>query len=168
MAEALAVKGMQMIKQFLPRVVADGHDLEARQQTGGVELGAAAFQRGLGGVHAIAQSLGALYDQHHGLLNAILLPYVLHANRSALLRQMEELAVYLRLPEPGFNGVMAWVLDLREQIGIPPTLAAIGIDDRDAERVGRMAFADGCSHTNPIRHSAQEYAQIFRRAVQGH
>ncbi|WP_024695296.1 iron-containing alcohol dehydrogenase [Pseudomonas syringae] len=168
MAEAVSVKGMQMIKTYLPRVVADGQDLEARQQMlVASSLGAAAFQRGLGGVHAIAQSLGALYDQHHGLLNAIMLPYVLEANRSALLPQMDDLAVYLRLPRPGFNGVMEWVLNLRELIGIPHTLAAIGIDDRDAERVGRMAFVDGCSHTNPIRHSAEVYAGIFSRAVRG-
>ncbi|QHF03376.1 iron-containing alcohol dehydrogenase [Pseudomonas asturiensis] len=168
MAEAVSVKGMQMIKTYLPRVVADGQDLEARQQMlVASSLGAAAFQRGLGGVHALAQSLGALYDQHHGLLNAILLPYVLEANRSALLPQMDDLAVYLRLPRPGFSGVMEWVLNLRELIGIPHTLAAIGIDDREAERVGRMAFADGCSHTNPISHSAEVYAGIFSRAVRG-
>ncbi|WP_122709792.1 iron-containing alcohol dehydrogenase [Pseudomonas viridiflava] len=168
MAEAVSVKGMQMIKAYLPRVVADGQDLEARQQMlVASSLGAAAFQRGLGGVHAIAQSLGALYDQHHGLLNAILLPYVLEANRSALLQQMDDLAVYLRLPTPGFSGVMDWVLSLREQIGIPHTLADIGIHDQDAELVGRMAFADGCSHTNPIRHSAEAYAAIFTRAVRG-
>ena len=168
MAEAVSVKGMQMIKAYLPRVVADGQDLEARQQMlVASSLGAAAFQRGLGGVHAIAQSLGALYDQHHGLLNAILLPYVLEANRSALLQQMDDLAVYLRLPTPGFSGVMDWVLSLREQIGIPHTLADIGIHDQDADLVGQMAFADGCSHTNPIRHSAEAYAGIFRRAVRG-
>lgn len=168
MAEAVSVKGMQMIKAYLPRVVADGQDLEARQQMlVASSLGAAAFQRGLGGVHAIAQSLGALYDQHHGLLNAILLPYVLEANRSALLPQMDDLAVYLRLPKPGFSGVMDWVLSLREQIGIPHTLADIGIHDQDAELVGQMAFADGCSHTNPIRHSAEAYAAIFTRAVRG-
>ncbi|WP_122574478.1 iron-containing alcohol dehydrogenase [Pseudomonas viridiflava] len=168
MAEAVSVKGIQMIKAYLPRVVADGQDLEARQQMlVASSLGAAAFQRGLGGVHAIAQSLGALYDQHHGLLNAILLPYVLEANRSALLQQMDDLAVYLRLPTPGFSGVMDWVLSLREQIGIPHTLADIGIHDQDADLVGQMAFADGCSHTNPIRHSAEAYAGVFRRAVRG-
>lgn len=168
MAEAVAVKGMQLIKEHLPRAVAHGNDMEARQQMlVASSLGAAAFQRGLGGVHAIAQTLGALYDLHHGLLNAILLPYVLRANRSALIRQMEDLAIYLRLPQSGFDGVMAWLLDLREQIGIPHSLAAIGIDDSEAERVGRMAFEDGCSHTNPIRHSAQAYAQIFCRAVKG-
>jgi alcohol dehydrogenase class IV len=168
MAEAVAVKGMQLIKEHLPRAVADGNDMEARQQMlVASSLGAAAFQRGLGGVHAIAQTLGALYDLHHGLLNAILLPYVLRANRSALIRQMDDLAIYLRLPQSGFDGVTAWLLDLREQIGIPHSLAAIGIDDCEAERVGRMAFEDGCSHTNPIRHSAQAYAQIFCRAVKG-
>lgn len=168
MAEAVAVKGMQLIKEHLPRAVADGNDMEARQQMlVASSLGAAAFQRGLGGVHAIAQTLGALYDLHHGLLNAILLPYVLRANRSALTWQMEDLAIFLRLPQSGFDGVMAWLLDLREQLGIPHSLAAIGIDDGEAERVGRMAFEDGCSHTNPIRHSAQTYAQIFCRAVQG-
>jgi alcohol dehydrogenase class IV len=168
MAEAVAVKGMQLIKEHLPRAVADGNDMEARQQMlVASSLGAAAFQRGLGGVHAIAQTLGALYDLHHGLLNAILLPYVLRANRPALTWQMEDLAIYLRLPQSGFDGVMAWLLDLREQLGIPHSLAAIGIDEGEAERVGRMAFEDGCSHTNPIRHSAQTYAQIFCRAVQG-
>lgn len=168
MAEAVAVKGMQLIKAYLPRVVADGHDLEARQQMlVASSLGAAAFQRGLGGVHAIAQSLGALYDLHHGLLNAILLPYVLQANESALTTQMDDLAVYLRLPRPGFEGVMQWLLQLREEIGIPHTLGAIGLDERDAELVGRMAFADGCSHTNPIPHSAQVYSQIFSHAVRG-
>ncbi|MCV4343371.1 iron-containing alcohol dehydrogenase [Pseudomonas capsici] len=168
MAEAVAVKGMQLIKACLPRVVADGHDLEARQQMlVASSLGAAAFQRGLGGVHAIAQSLGALYDLHHGLLNAILLPYVLQANQSALTTQMDDLAVYLRLPRPGFEGVMEWLLQLREEIGIPHTLGAIGLDERDAELVGRMAFADGCSHTNPIPHSAQVYSQIFSHAVRG-
>ncbi len=169
MAEVVAVKGMQLIKAYLPRVVADGHDLEARQQMlVASSLGAAAFQRGLGGVHAIAQSLGALYDLHHGLLNAILLPYVLQANESALTTQMDDLAVYLRLPRPGFEGVMQWLLQLREEIGIPRTLGAIGLDERDAELVGRMAFADGCSHTNPIPHSAQVYSQIFSHAVRGH
>jgi alcohol dehydrogenase class IV len=168
MAEAVAVKGMQMIKQSLPRAVADGSDVQARQEMlVASSLGAAAFQRGLGGVHAIAQTLGALYDHHHGLLNAILLPYVLEANQSALGPQMDELAIALGLRKPGFAGVMQWLLVLREQIGIPHTLGALGIDERDAQLVGHMAFADGCSHTNPIRHSPQVYSDIFCRAVHG-
>ncbi|QNL88199.1 iron-containing alcohol dehydrogenase [Pseudomonas putida] len=168
MAEAVAVKGMQMIDRHLPRVVADGQDLEAREQMlVASSLGAAAFQRGLGGVHAIAQSLGALYDHHHGLLNAILLPYVLLANQSSLQSQMSDLAHYLRLPTAGFAGVLDWLLALREESGIAPDLSMLGIDDRDAELIGRMAFADGCSHTNPIRHDAQGYQRIFCHALRG-
>lgn len=168
MAEAVAVKGMQLIRDHLPRAVADGRDMQAREQMlVASSLGAAAFQRGLGGVHAIAQTLGALYDLHHGLLNAILLPYVLQANRPVLRERMDELAMYLRLPQPGFSGVMNWLLGMRERIGIPHTLAAIGMAEHDAERIGHMAFADGCSHTNPIRHSAATYSQIFRHAVRG-
>ncbi|WP_045490701.1 iron-containing alcohol dehydrogenase [Pseudomonas sp. StFLB209] len=168
MAEAVAVKGLQMIRQHLPRVVCDGQDLEAREQMlVASSLGAAAFQRGLGGVHAIAQSLGALYDHHHGLLNAIVLPYVLLANEAALHQPMNELAHDLRLPKPGFNGVMDWLLQLRHDCGIPHTLTALAIDERDAELIGRMAFKDGCSHTNPVRHSAEGYQRIFSHAVQG-
>ncbi len=168
MAEAVAVKGMQLIKQFLPLAVADGTNLHARQEMlVASSLGAVAFQRGLGGVHAVAQTLGALYDQHHGLLNAILLPYVLQANQTALGPQMQALSIALGLPGSGFVAVLDWVLAFREKIGIPHTLSALGIDDRDAKLVGRMAFADGCSHTNPIRHSAQTYAGIFCRAVAG-
>lgn len=168
MAEAVAVRGMQLIKEYLPRAFADGADMQARQQMlVASSLGAAAFQRGLGGVHAIAQTLGALYDLHHGLLNAVLLPYVLHANRRALTRTMDDLAVFLRLPRPGLAGVMDWLLALREQLAIPHTLAALGLDERDAVLVGQMAFDDGCSHTNPVRHSARAYAQIFRNALRG-
>lgn len=168
MAEAVSVKGLQMIQEHLPRVVRDGQDLEAREQMlVASSLGAAAFQRGLGGVHAIAQSLGALYDHHHGLLNAILLPYVLLANQPAVQRQMDDLAHYLRLPKSGFSGVMDWLLALREDSGIPHSLAALGIDEHDAELVGRMAYADGCSHTNPIRHDAEVYTRIFCHALRG-
>lgn len=168
MAEAVAVKGMQLIKQYLPRAVMDGNDMEARQQMlVASSLGAAAFQRGLGGVHAIAQTLGALYDLHHGLLNAVLLPYVLQANRPALTRHMDDLAVFLRLSQPGFDGVMAWLLDLRAALGIAHTLSDLGVDERDAELVGRMSFADGCSHTNPVRHAPEAYARIFCNAVRG-
>ncbi|WP_109512940.1 iron-containing alcohol dehydrogenase [Pseudomonas ovata] len=168
MAEAVALKGLQMLQQHLPRVVADGQDLEAREQMlVASSLGAAAFQRGLGGVHAIAQSLGALYDHHHGLLNAIVMPYVLLANESVLHRPMDELAHALRLPVLGFKGVLDWLLQLREDVGIPHTLAALGIDERDARLIGQMAFNDGCSHTNPVRHCAEGYQQIFSHAVRG-
>jgi hypothetical protein len=168
MSEAVAVKGMQMIKANLFRAFQNGQDLDARQEMlVASALGAVSFQRGLGGVHAIAQSLGALYDGHHGLLNAIVLPYMLVANRAKIDASMDYLARALELERPGFAGVMAWILELRQSLGIPHTLAEVGIDDQQARLVGEMAFADGCSLTNPVRHSATDYSEIFCHAVKG-
>jgi alcohol dehydrogenase class IV len=118
-------------------------------------------------MHALAHPLGALYDAHHGTLNAVLMPYVLSANRAAIEERITALTRYLDLPQPSFTAFLDWVLALREEIGIPHTLAAIGIDDARAELVGRMAVVDGSSATNPIAFSEAEYAGILRKAVAG-
>lgn len=168
MAEGIAMEGIRLVHEHLPRAVADGGDLEARTQMQvAASMGATAFQKGLGGMHALAHPLGALYDTHHGLLNAILMPYVLKANRRAIEVPVERLARYLDISEPGFDGFLGWVLQLREQIAIPHSLAAIDIDDSDAEKVGRMATEDPAAGSNPIALSSEEYCQIFRAAVQG-
>lgn len=168
MAVGIAVEGMRLIKDYLPRAVSDGKDLEARQQMlVASAMGATAFQRGLGAMHALAHPLGALYDAHHGMLNAILMPYVLRANESAIGDRIEALARYLNLPSASFKGFMDWVLGLRESIGIPHKLADIGIDAHEAKRVGEMAVVDGSAGTNPIAFDAAGYAAIFESAVQG-
>jgi len=168
LAEGIAMEGIRLVHQYLPRAVADGSDIEARMQMlVAASMGAAAFQKGLGGMHALAHPLGALYNAHHGLLNAILMPYVLKANRRAIEVLLERLTRYLDISEPGFDGFLGWVLQLREQIAIPHSLAAIDIDDSDAEKVGRMATEDAAAGSNPIALSAEEYCQIFRAAVQG-
>ncbi|WP_417662946.1 iron-containing alcohol dehydrogenase [Pseudomonas sp.] len=168
MAEGIALEGMRMVQQFLPRAVAHGDDVEARlQMLVASSMGATAFQRGLGAMHALAHPLGALYDAHHGLLNAVLMPYVLQANKVQIAPQMDKLARYLDLPDVGFNGVLDWVLALREEVGIPHSLAEIGIDDTQIERVGTMAQADASAGTNPIAFSAAQYSQLFLRALDG-
>ena len=168
MAAAIAVEGMRLIGEYLPRAVADGRDLHAREQMlVASSMGAVAFQRGLGGVHALAQTLGALYDHHHGLLNAVIMPYMLQANRAALEQPMEHLARCLNLPISGFSGVMTWLLELRERIGIPECLGKIGIDDGDTDLIGRMSVQDGCARTNPIPFTAEDYSRIFLDAVHG-
>ena len=168
MSKAVAIEGIRLIRDALPKVMADPSDLEARQQMlVASSMGAVAFQRGLGGVHAIAQSLGALYDRHHGLLNAIVLPYVLAANRPVVDEVATDIARWLRLETSSFTTLMDWLLDLRATIGLPHRLADIGIDDTEAELVGRMSVVDGCARTNPVAHSAEGYARIFRAAVSG-
>lgn len=167
MAEGIALEGIRLVKEYLPRAVADGSDVQARMQMlVASSMGATAFQRGLGAMHALAHPLGALYDAHHGLLNAILMPYVLQANREAIEPQMERLARYLNIGN-GFDAVLEWILALRAEIGIPQNLGEIGIDDARAEQIGTMAEADPSAGTNPIPLDAAGYRAIFVRACQG-
>ncbi|WP_129141387.1 iron-containing alcohol dehydrogenase [Modicisalibacter coralii] len=168
MAEGIAVEGMRRIRDFLPAAHADGEDRVARQQMLVASMmGATAFQRGLGAMHALAHPLGALYDAHHGTLNAVLMPYVLRANECAIGEPMVRLGRYLDLRQPGTTAVIDWVLELRERLGIPHSLTELGIDGARAERVGRMAVADPSSASNPIAFDAQRYQAVFLSAVEG-
>ena len=168
MAEGIALQGMRLIHDYLPQAVANGSDLEARlHMLVASTMGATAFQRGLGAMHALAHPLGALYDCHHGLLNAILMPYVLEANRTAIERPLSHLGRYLGLARCDAQGVLEWILRLREEIGIPHSLAEIGLDDSQAERIAQMAELDPSAATNPIAFSREEYRQLFERALRG-
>ncbi|WP_373184582.1 iron-containing alcohol dehydrogenase [Halopseudomonas sp.] len=167
-AEGIALEGMRLIKEYLPRATADGKDIEARQHMlVASSMGASAFQRGLGAIHAVSHTLGALYDAHHGLLNAVMMPYVMMANREAIEPEMARLARYLDLPRPGFEGVLEWVLELRTELGIPHTLAEIGIDDARAETVGEMSARDVTARTNAVKMDAAGYQQLFLNALNG-
>ncbi|RUM41193.1 MAG: alcohol dehydrogenase [Desulfobulbus sp.] len=168
MATGIAVEGIRLVQQFLPRAVADGNDIEARtQMLVCSSMGATAFQKGLGGMHALAHPLGGLYNAHHGMLNAILMPYVLKANRAAIEEPIERLTRYMGLESTGFNGFLNWVLQLREQLEIPHSLASLEIDDSRADTVAQMATEDPSAGGNPLRLSQQEYKQIFLNAVTG-
>ncbi|MGK0442081.1 MAG: alcohol dehydrogenase class IV [Pseudohongiellaceae bacterium] len=167
MAEGIAIEGIRLVKSFLPQAVADGDNIEARMQMlVASTMGATAFQRGLGGMHALAHPLGALYDAHHGMLNAILMPYVLKANQAAIEQKIIRLALYLGLPA-SFDAFLQWVLALREEVGIPQTLAGIGINAEQEELVGTMAVEDPSADSNPIAFTEKQYSQLFVSAVEG-
>ncbi len=168
MADGIAMEGIRLIRDFLPVAYSDGRNIEARTQLlVASSMGATAFQKGLGGMHALAHTLGGLYDKHHGLLNAILMPYVMEANKEEISGKMAALGQYLGMENPDFDSVLNWVLDLRTSLGIPHTLAEIGIPSDDVDRVGKMAEVDPTAGTNPIRFSATEYSQIFIHSVEG-
>ncbi|MGS2723926.1 iron-containing alcohol dehydrogenase [Porticoccus sp. GXU_MW_L64] len=167
MADGIALEGIRLVKEYLPRAVADGNDLEARlNMLTASTMGATAFQKGLGAMHALAHPLGALYNAHHGLLNAILMPYVLVANARVIGERMERLAAYLGLPCDE-NSVLDWVLDMRTQLAIPHSLAEIDIHADRAEEIGAMAVVDPSAGGNPIAFSAEQYSAIFVAAVEG-
>jgi len=167
MAEGIAIEGIRLIKEFLPTAVADGSNIEARtQMIVASAMGATAFQRGLGAMHALAHPLGAIYDAHHGMLNAILMPYVLKANQSVIEERISRLARYLDL-DPSFDAFMDWILTLRKDVGIHHKLSAIIPDDSRLSEIGEMAVLDGAAGTNPILYDAQTYAKIASNAFHG-
>jgi len=168
MAEGIATEGIRLVREYLPTAVADGTNLEARtQMLVASTLGATAFQRGLGAMHALSHPLGALYNAHHGTLNAVLMPYVLVENRKVIEERITRLARSIGIADPGFPSFLDWVLELRETLNIPATLGALGIDDSQAEKIGTMAEVDPSSGTNPILFSADEYRSIFLKALKG-
>ncbi len=168
MAAGIAVEGIRLVQEYLPRAVADGTDIAARtQMLVCSSMGATAFQKGLGAMHALAHPLGALYDAHHGTLNAILMPYVLQANRTAIEQRIIRLARYMGLADVSFTGFLNWVLALRENLAIPHSLAAIDIDDSQKKTVAGMAVGDPSAGGNPISFSQEQYSDIFVAAVHG-
>lgn len=165
MAETIALEGIRLIKEFLLRAYQDGTDLEARtNMLVASSMGATAFQRGLGAMHALAHPLGALYDAHHGRLNAILMPFVLMANRSVIEEKIRRLAHYLSI-DNGFDGFLDWILQMRLELGIESTLAPLGIDDSQIDCIAKMATEDAAAGSNPIVFTQDEYKHILEAAL---
>lgn len=168
MAEGIALEGMRLTAEALPRAYEDGGDIEARaDMLCAAAMGATAFQKGLGGVHALAHPIGAHFGVHHGLANAIFLPYVMQANRAAIADKIVPLTRLLGLAQPDFDGLLDWVLAFRARLGIPHSLAEMDITADSAEEMGALAHADPVSGGNPIALSVADYTAIFRRAVAG-
>ena len=168
LAEGIALEGMRLVAQYLPRACADGTDIEARaHMLAAASMGAAAFQKGLGGVHAIAHPVGSWFNTHHGLANAVLLPYVMCHNRYAIEAHCARIARVIGLTDLSFDGLLAWVLALRRQLGIPHSLAEVGVDDRNATVIGQEAAVDPSAGGNPIPIDAAGYEALFRAAIAG-
>ena len=168
MADGIALEGARLVHDWLPRAYADGRDLAARAyMLVAASMGATAFQKGLGAVHAISHPVGAIYGVHHGLANAIVLPYALCLNRAAIEEPVQRLARLLDLPDPSFDSVMAWLLELRRTLGIPECLGDIGIPEGEADRVATAAAADPTATTNPVPLDKINLKSLFLDCVQG-
>ena len=168
MAQGIALEGIRLVKEWLPAACEDGGDLAARacMQVAST-MGATAFQKGLGAMHSMSHPCGAVYDTHHGLTNAVVMPYVLEFNRPSIEEKTAALAHYLGLGDSGFEGVARWVLELRARIGIPHTLAEIGVPPDAASRLAPMALVDPSSATNPIELTTPALESLFANALEG-
>jgi alcohol dehydrogenase len=172
MADGIAVEGMRLIKQWLPVAYAQGDNIEARgHMQVAATMGATAFQKGLGAIHALSHPVGALYDSHHGLTNAVFMPYVLAFNRPAIGARLPQLASWLGFTtsseDEAYACLLNWILALRRELGIPHTLADMGLDASQLDRVCRMAALDPTAGTNPVPLNEENLKQIYLAAMNG-
>jgi alcohol dehydrogenase class IV len=168
MSAGIALEGIRLVKDWLPKAFADGHDIAARSQMLiASSMGAVAFQKGLGAMHAMSHPSSSLRGTHHGLTNAVVMPYVLAFNRPAIDDRLAALARYLDLPGQSADAVLDWVLSLRRDLGIPHTLKEIGVDESVLPEAARMAEHDPSNDGNPKRLDASEYDRLFRNAING-
>ncbi|UWQ16179.1 iron-containing alcohol dehydrogenase [Jannaschia sp. M317] len=150
MSQGIALEGMRLVKDYLPRAYADGTDIEARaQMMSAAAMGATAFQKGLGAIHALSHPIGAIHHTHHGTTNAVCMPAVLQFNRPEIADRMAQAAAYLGI-DGGFDGFCAYVDDLNASMGIPKTLTALGVRDPDIDRIVQGALADPSTGGNPV------------------
>ncbi|MEM9271243.1 MAG: iron-containing alcohol dehydrogenase, partial [Pseudomonadota bacterium] len=144
------LEGMRLVKEYLPRAYADGSDLEARaQMMSAAAMGATAFQKGLGAIHALSHPIGAVHHTHHGTTNAVFMPAVLQFNADAIRTRFDAAAGYLGI-EGGFEGFCAFVDELNDALGIPRSLADLGVQNPDLDALSAAALRDPSVGGNPV------------------
>ena len=150
MADGIALEGMRLVREALPQVLRDPTNLEARTlMMAAASMGAAAFQKALGAVHALSHPVGSLHGTHHGMTNATFLPYVLAFNRPAIEDKIARAAAWLGL-RGDFNAFMDFVLSFRASLNVPHTLVALGVSNPDVDQIAYMATVDPNAAGNPV------------------
>jgi alcohol dehydrogenase class IV len=158
---------VRLVKENLVAAVKDGTNIEARaHMMAAAAAGATAFQKGLGAIHALSHPVGALYDTHHGLTNGVFIPYVLAFNRKAIEDKIKRLSAYIGL-KPNFRAFMDFVLELREQSGVPHTLEGLKVGDDKVDTIVKMAPEDPTAGGNPVKLDRRAVRTIFMRALEG-
>jgi alcohol dehydrogenase class IV len=166
-ADGIAVEGMRLIKSALLTAVSEPRNVEARgKMLAAASMGAIAFQKGLGAIHSLSHPIGARFHAHHGLTNAVLMPYVLAFNRPACETHIAGLAQSLGIAG-GFGGFLNWVLDLRSQLNIPHTIAALNVDEAALDFLAEEAFLDPNTPDNPRPADAAAMRKILLAALHG-
>ena len=165
LSQGIAIEGMRLVKENLPRVVADPTDIEARaHMMSAAAMGATAFQKGLGAIHALSHPVGALYNTHHGTTNAVVMPTVLRFNRPAIEQQLSAAAAYLGIGGD-FDAFYDYVIELREKIGVPDKLAALGVDDTRIDAMAAAAIEDPCAGGNPVKLTLDAAKILYEEAI---
>lgn len=164
-SQGIALEGMRLVNENLPRVVADGSDIEARaHMMSAAAMGAIAFQKGLGAIHALSHPIGSVYNTHHGLTNAVVMPAVLRFNRPAIEDRLAAAARYLAIGD-SFDDFLDHVLRLRADLGVPDKLAELGAGRDRIKELAAMAAEDPSCGGNPLPLDAQDLARLFEECI---
>ena len=162
------MEGMRLVHDWLPAACRDGSDIEARAQMQvASSMGATAFQKGLGAMHSLSHPCSSILGTHHGTTNAVVMPYVLEFNLPSIEDKLATLARFLDLPSPSAEAVVQWVVKLRSEIGIPNTLADLGVDATHVNRFSEMAIVDPPTATNPIPMTIELFEQLYEKCING-
>lgn len=168
MSDGIAFECARLVKDWLPRAVADGHDIEARgHMLAAASMGAVAFRKGLGAMHCISHAVGGLLDTQHGLTNAVVMPYVLAFNAPAIADKAARLARFLDLNEASLDGLLGWVLALRAELGIPRSLADLGVTEDHVDVLVPRVLEDGNAPTNPVPLEPDGARRLLAAAIHG-
>lgn len=161
MSQGIALEGMRLVKEYLPRAYADGSDIEARaQMMSAASMGAVAFQKGLGAIHAVSHPVGAHYGTHHGMTNAVVMPMVLDLNRPAIAGRLAQAAAYLGI-DGGFDGFGAFVMDLRAILAVPENLRVMGVGEEKLDEMVAEALQDPSCGGNPVKLTPQNMRTLY-------
>jgi 4-hydroxybutyrate dehydrogenase len=165
LSQGIALEGMRLVHDYLPRAYADGTDIEARtHMMSAAAMGATAFQKGLGAIHALSHPVGAVHHTHHGTTNAMFMPAVLQFNRPAIDAIIARAGAYLGI-DGGFDGFCAYVDDLNASMGIPKTLTALGVTNPDLDALTKSALADPSTGGNPVEMTPANTRALFEACL---
>ena len=168
LSQGIALEGMKMIKDNLLKAFIDGSDINARaKMLATSSMGSIAFQKGLGAIHSLSHPVGAIYNTHHGLTNAVFMPYVLNRNKEMIEKKIIDLSKYLGLSNPSFESFLNWVLDLRKSLNIPNTLKELINDDSKFELMSEMAMKDPSTATNPVSLNKNDFFKLYQDSYRG-
>ena len=168
MADGIAIEGMKLIKESLLVAVKNGKDLKARiDLLAAASMGSTAFQKGLGAIHSLSHPVNAQFNIHHGLSNAIFMPYVLTFNKNVIENKIITICDYLNLKK-NFQSFLDWILDLRKKLSIPHKLSdVVDIKKIDLEQLSKMAFEDPSTGGNPKKITIDDMKILYEHSISG-
>jgi len=169
MADGIALEGMKLIKEWLLKAVNNGSNVEARMNMlTAASMGSTAFQKGLGAIHSLSHPINALNNVHHGLSNAIFMPYVLTFNKNVIENKIIKVCEYLEIKEKSFDGFLNWILDLRKKLNIPHKLSeVIKEEDLELNRLSKMALNDPSTGGNPKKLTEKDMKILYQHSMSG-